>query len=218
MRIAIPTPSTLRCASLCRTALVAVLVALVASCGRGPTLGARSLRGVRLTAPLPKRDFTLQTTDGRAFDFRQETAGFVTLLFFGYTHCPDICPLHMANIASVLHKLTPDVAGQVKVVMVTVDPERDTPERLRAWLDNFDTGFVGLTGDPATITKAQQDLMLPPAVRQGEGASYLMGHAAYVIAFTPDDSAHAIYPTSARQADWAHDLPLLVNGNWKREP
>jgi protein SCO1/2 len=192
-----------------------VALLLLAACGRGAP-GADELHGVPLAAPLPKRDFTLLTTEGRPFDFRDETAGYVTLLFFGYTHCPDICPLHMANIAAVLHKLTPRVAGRVKVVMVTVDPERDTPERFRAWLDNFDTGFVGLTGDPATITKAQQDLMLPPAIRQGEGASYLMGHAAYVIAFTPDDSAHAIYPSSTRQAAWAHDLPLLVAGNWKR--
>ena len=51
--------------------------------------------------------------------------------------------------------------------------------------------------------------------RQGDGASYLMGHAAYILAFTPDDSAHVIYPSGVRQADWAHDLPLLVSGDWK---
>jgi protein SCO1/2 len=198
-----------------RVALATVILFAVA-CGPRPSHRSGELRGVSLTAPLPKRDFTLSTTDGARYDFRQETAGFVTLLFFGYTHCPDICPLHMANIASVLHKLTPDVTGRIKVVMVTVDPDRDTPERLRAWLDNFDTGFVGLTGDPQTITQAQQALLLPPAVRQGEGASYLMGHAAYVIAFTPDDSAHVVYPSGTRQADWAHDLPLLVSGKWKR--
>ena len=196
------------------TLALAIVAAVVTGCGRLPSPGPEELRGVPLGAPLPKPEVTLFTTDGEPFDLRAETAGFVTLLFFGYTHCPDICPVHMANIGAVLHKLTPDVANRVKVVMVTVDPERDTPERLRSWLDNFDTGFVGLTGDQATITKAQQDLMLPPAVRQGDGASYLMGHAAYVIAFTPDDSAHVIYPSGVRQADWAHDLPLLVSGEW----
>lgn len=165
--------------------------------------------------PTPKPDFTLTTTTGEPFDFRQETAGKVTLLFFGYTHCPDVCPVHMANIAAVLHKLPPDVAREVAVVMVTVDPERDTPQRLREWLDTFDGSFVGLLGSPDEINAIQQQIGLPAAVKiAGEGDEYFMGHAARVIAFTADDSAHVAYPFGTRQEDWAHDLPLLVAGRW----
>lgn len=172
------------------------------------------LQGTVLPEPMPRPGFVLTTTRGLPFDFRAETHGTFTLLFFGYTHCPDICPVHMANIAAVLQKLPPQLARQVTVVMVTVDPERDTPERLRAWLDGFDRSFIGLTGTLESINAAQRSLNLPPAVRQGEGPDYLVGHAAYVIAFTPDDSARVLYPSGTRQSDWAHDLPILLETRW----
>jgi protein SCO1/2 len=73
-----------------------------------------------------KPDFTLNDTASEPFDFRTETEGFVTLLFFGYTYCPDVCPIHMANIGAVLATLPPGIANQVKVVMVSTDPNRDT--------------------------------------------------------------------------------------------
>ncbi len=168
------------------------------------------MRGTPLGVVTPKPDIVLTTTDGMPFDFPRATAGYVTLLFFGYTHCPDICPVHMANLAAVLHKLPSAVAGQVKVIMVTVDPERDTPERLRAWLDNFDRDFIGLTGSSEDIAAMQQAVRLPPAVKEGEGDMYLVGHAAYVLAFTTDSEPPIAYPSGIRQADWAHDLPMLV--------
>ena len=71
------------------------------------------MRGWMLSDPLPKVDFTLESMRGDSFDFLVETEGFVTLLFFGYTYCPDICPLHMANIGAVLKKLQPEVANKV---------------------------------------------------------------------------------------------------------
>jgi protein SCO1/2 len=186
------------------TSLLLVGVACRAPEGGGP------LRGTPLGVLTPKPDILLSTTDGAAFDFPRATTGYVTLLFFGYTRCPDICPVHMANLAAVLHKLPSTVAGRVKVIMVTVDPERDTPERLRAWLDNFDRDFIGLTGSVADITAMQQAVRLPPAVKEGEGDTYLVGHAAYVLAFTTDDQPPVAYPSGTRQSDWAHDLPQLV--------
>jgi protein SCO1/2 len=168
-----------------------------------------------LPEPLPKANFTLTTTAGEPFDFRAETDGYVTLLFFGYTYCPDICPVHMANLAAALSKLPPQTASRIKVVMVTVDPERDTPERLRSWLDNFDRSFVGLFGLPEELAAIQQALYLPVAVKQGEGADYTVGHSTAVLAFTADGAAHVRYPSGTRQSDWAHDLPLLVEGEWE---
>jgi len=191
----------------------AAMLVQVACAGSAPPRPGE-LRGTVLPEPMPKPAFTLTTTAGASFDFRAETHGTLTLLFFGYTHCPDICPVHMANIAAVLGKLPPQLANQVTVVMVTVDPERDTPERLRSWLDGFDRSFIGLTGTIDDISAAQRSLNLPPAVRQGEGPDYLVGHAAYVIAFTPDDSARVLYPSGTRQSDWAHDLPILLETQW----
>jgi protein SCO1/2 len=194
--------------------IVLAATLILGGCSDVSSRAADELRGTILANPLPRPDFTLTTTRGEPFDFRRETGGRLTLLFFGYTSCPDICPMHMAHIAAVLRKLTPDMARRIGVVMVTVDPERDTPEEFRRWLDTFDPSFIGLTGSAEALVAAQQALHMPPAVKQGEGPDYLMGHAAYVVAFTPDDSAHVIYPSGTRQSDWAHDLPLLLSGDW----
>jgi protein SCO1/2 len=186
----------------------------VAAC-RGDTARPGELHGMVLPDPIPKADFTLPDTEGAPFAFVPETEGYVTLLFFGYTYCPDICPVHMANIAAVLHRLPPQVSNRVRVVMVTVDPERDTPARLRQWLDNFDRSFVGLVGPMDEVNGIQRSFMLPAAVKLGDDETdYLMGHAAQVIAFTTDNRAHVMYPSGTRQTDWAHDLQLLVRADW----
>jgi protein SCO1/2 len=199
-----------------RLLLISALVAAVGALGcRGDGARPGELHGMVLPAPIPKADFTLPDTEGAPFALVPETEGYVTLLFFGYTYCPDICPVHMANIAAVLHRLPPQVSNRVRVVMVTVDPERDTPERLRQWLDNFDRSFVGLVGPMDEVNEIQRSLMLPAAVKLGDDETdYLMGHAAQVIAFTTDNRAHVMYPSGTRQTDWAHDLPLLVRGDW----
>ena len=174
------------------------------------------LRGRVLPGPLTKPDVTLTDTRGQPFDLRRETDGYLTLLFFGYTFCPDICPIHMANLAAVLRELRPAVAQRVKVVFVTTDPDRDTPERLGTWLANFDRSFIGLTGDTATVNATQRALYLPlPQIGPADSAgSYLVGHAAAVVAFSPDGPARVMYPFGIRQADWAHDIPKLLEVSW----
>ncbi len=168
--------------------------------------------GTLLGEPLAKPDFTLTDTDGAPYDFRKETAGSVTLLYFGYTSCPDVCPLHMANLAAVLQEVSGEVNSKIKVVFVTTDPARDTPAVIRKWLDNFDVTFVGLTGTSAEITAAEQAARVPEAVLEQPAADgkYKVGHASQVIAYSLDDEAHVVYPFGIRQADWARDLPRLV--------
>lgn len=203
------------------TRLAVAAVAALAACG-GPrpeeaALDAQRspLRGTVLAPSWPKPDFTLTDTNGRPFDFRAETDGLVTLLFFGYTHCPDVCPVHMANIAAVLRDLDYAHRSRIGVVFVTTDPERDTLPRLREWLDRFDTSFVGLRGTAEEVDEIQAALHLPAAVRQPSRpgplpGAYAVGHAAQVIAFTADGRARVVYPFGTRQSDWAHDLPKLV--------
>ncbi len=174
-----------------------------------------AFRGSRLQAPLAKPDFTLTDTRGQPYDFRQRTRGELALLYFGYTNCPDVCPVHMSNLAAVLAEMPADVVRRTRVVFVTVDPERDTPAKLRAFLDRFDPRFVGLRGTPAQVQAIERRLGVTTAVRDSAAAgpgpgSYAVGHAAQVIAFTPDDSAHVVYPFGTRQSDWAHDLPRLL--------
>ena len=114
------------------------------------------LRGPRLEHAIPKPDFTLLTLDGEPFRFREQTDGRLTLLFFGYTHCPDICPLHMANIGAVMKKMPISDTERIRVVFVTTDPERDTPARLREWLANLHPDFIGVTGAPDALEAAQR--------------------------------------------------------------
>jgi protein SCO1/2 len=172
-------------------------------------------RGGLVTPPLTKPQFTLTDTSGAPFDFRVDTEGYVTLLFFGYTHCPDECPLHMAAIATSLQQIPREVRDQVKVVFVTADPVRDTPTALRAWLNHFDRRFIGLTGSVAAIEAAQRAAQVPAASKTVlANRAYEVGHASFVLAYTKDNLAHVIYPGGITPMDWAHDLPVLVKEGW----
>ncbi len=174
--------------------------------------------GGLVSPPLPKPRFTLTDTSGAAFDFRAKTDGFVTLLFFGYTHCPDICPLQMHTIADALRKLPTGSAAQFKVVFVTTDVAQDTRESLRAYLDRFNKSFIGLTGTEEAIEAAQIAANLPPAKKgsvQSNG-EYEVGHSAFVLAYTKDNLAHLVYPAGMKSEDWVHDLPLLVSETWAK--
>lgn len=173
-------------------------------------------RGTELRTPTPRPDFTLTDTAGQPYDFGRETAGRYTMLFFGYTNCPDVCPIHMATLAAALRQ-NPGLVPTV--VFVTTDPDRDTPEKLRTWLDGFDTAFIGLTGTKEQVALAQQRSGVAVATvtaTDGDGR-YSVGHAAEVLAFTPDDQAHLAYPFGTRTEDWVHDLSLLAGERqWTR--
>lgn len=199
-------------AALLVTAVLARVAADRSSpAGASHTLGGVELAGVVLGEPRPRPDFTLTDTEGRPFDFRAETQGKLTLLFFGYTSCPDMCPIHMATLAGALAR-----SGMPRpvVVFVGIDPERDTPEAVRAFLDRFDRRFIGLTGTPEELVRAQAAAGIPAAVvvPGGDEDDYLVGHATQVMAYTADDLGHVVYPFGTRQHDWAHDLPLLATG------
>jgi len=174
-----------------------------------------SYRGGLIAPPLPKPRFVLTDTSGAPFDFWKSTQGSVALLFFGYTYCPDQCPMHMANIGEALKKLPTGIADQVKLVFVTTDPARDVPTVLRRWLDRFDHRFIGLTGTEAAIEAVQRSAGVPPARKTGfSGGTYAVAHANFVLAYTKDDQAHVIYPGGVSKDDWVHDLPLLIKETW----
>jgi protein SCO1/2 len=187
---------------------------ILASLAAGQPGKTETYRGGLVTPPLPKPGFILTDAWGAPFDFRQRTDGSVTLLFFGYTNCPDQCPLHMANIGVALKKLPASIADQVRLVFVTTDPARDTPAELRRWLDHFDPRFVGLTGTDAAIEAVERAAGVPPAYKTGARGNYAVAHANFVIAYTKDNLAHVIYPGGISKDDWIHDLPLLIQQNW----
>jgi protein SCO1/2 len=159
-------------------------------------------------------DFTLTDTRGQPFDFRAETDGKITLLFFGYTFCPDICPLHMATLAAALDEVAPSVREQVTLVFVSVDPDRDTPERLERWLATFDSAFVGVRGDLEQVSEALAFYRYPPPETSGEEVGYTVGHPALIYAFTPDNLGRAMYGPETTRAVWAHDLSVMAQHDW----
>jgi protein SCO1 len=174
-------------------------------------------RGGLITPPLPKPRFTLTDTSGRPFHFYESTSGYVTLLFFGYTFCPDQCPAHMGNIGAAFKKLPAGIADQVKLVFVTTDPARDTAQVLRRWLDVFDRRFIGLSGTEAAIAAAQQSAGVPVAMRAGPAnGNYSVAHANFVLVYSKDNLAHVIYPGGISKDDWVHDLPLIIREKWAR--
>ena len=177
---------------------------------------AQQYRGGLVSPPLPKPSFTLVDTAGASFDFRAKTEGYVTLLFFGYTFCPDMCPMQMSTVAQALKALPADEANRFKVVFVTTDPDRDTRQVLRTWLDHFDKRFIGLTGSKAAIQRAQVAANVDPAQKAGSlsDGTYAVNHAAFVLAYTKDNLAHVLYPVGVKQQDWVHDLPLLAKATW----
>ena len=124
---------------------------------------ATGYRGILLSDADARPDFVLTDMNGEAFHFRAETEGKLALLFFGYTYCPDVCPVHMASIAAVKRDLSVAEQRRMRVVFVTADPRRDTAERLLSWLGNFDPDFVGLRGTEAEVDSIMLGLALPAA-------------------------------------------------------
>ena len=204
------------------TALVAVAAAGCASSGSSSNVSDNSPGLVLInTSPykgniitsVVKPSGTLTAEDGKPYNIRAMTKGAVTLLYFGYTHCPDLCPLTMSNTAVALKLLPEGDAAKVRVLFVSVDPSRDTLARLRSWLGNFDPAFVGLRGTLAQVEAFEQQTGLPigPEFKDGTG-EFQLDHATEMFAYSTDDVAHEAFFPSTPPADMANDLKLLIAG------
>lgn len=190
------------------------MVLAAAACEPGqPPVRPEDLKGPRLVTAIPRPTIALQRAPGQPYDLAAESKGKLTFLFFGYTNCPDVCPLHMANLAGALKSLPADQREKIEVVFVSTDPARDTPERLKSWLAQFDSSFVGVTGDSAVLEAAQRRLGMPVAMKDAakpDSGGYTISHGAHLWAFTPDDSAHVVYPMGIQRDDLAADIPKLL--------
>ena len=169
-------------------------------------------RGLPVEAELTMPDVALFDSTGARVVLSEHTVGTPTLLFFGYTRCPDICPVHMAAIAAAMRDggLT---AADLDVVFVSVDPANDTPEGIDEWLAHFDRSFLGLHGPLEAVEAALTDLDLPGPIVEGpdpRGEGELLGHPAQVIGFDANGRARRVWPFGTRRADWINDLPLIV--------
>jgi protein SCO1 len=164
--------------------------------------------GVDLAQPYHRPSFTLTDTTGAEFDFRSATGGRPTLLFFGYTNCPDVCPTTMADVAIALRGLEPDLAEQVQVVFVTTDPAYDSPEVLGEYLGRFDADlpnrFIGLTGDQELIEQAQLSAGVPLAEDDGRQ------HSSLLLLYGSDDRANVAFDAGNTARDIVEDLEAVA--------
>jgi protein SCO1/2 len=137
----------------------------------------------------------------------------VTLVFFGFTQCPDVCPASLSEVHNALTQLG-EQAKDVQVLMITVDPERDSPEVLQAYLEAFGDGlpteFLGLTGDPAQIKAAAQTFRAYYAKVPTSDGSYTMDHSASYYLFDPEGQARVLASNQAGPDALAHDIKLLL--------
>lgn len=201
------------------TCLILAAVA-TATVGCGPTAKKTTdpddlpLLGTKPYSFLPKPEFTLTDTRGQPYDFRKETDGKIALLYFGYTYCPDTCPLMMATLGAALKEVSPEVRNDVRLVFVSVDPERDTPERLKSWLGSFDTAFVGLRGPMPKVDSLMAIYGFAPAKKTSVGDGYVVSHPALIYAFTPDNKGRVMYGSDTKKAEWVHDLDLIAAHHW----
>lgn len=174
----------------------------------------RAAAGTVLDQRFTKPDLVLTDTRGKSFDLVKETQGQPTLVYFGYTNCPDVCPLTMSNLAYAKKQLPAAEQKKLRVVFITSDPERDTPESLRTWLRAQDPEFIGLTGDFEKIQPAARSLgiNLDPAVVEEDG-SITSTHGTQVLAFSPkDDQAYVLYNQDVPVETYVRDLPKLIRG------
>lgn len=176
--------------------------------GRLP-FGAPSFHGTVIQSPDLAADFTLTASTGERLSL-SDLRGKVVLMYFGYTFCPDVCPTTLNELKKVPTALG-DRADEVQVVMVSVDPQRDTPEVLREFLAHFDPSFLGLTGTEEEVLAAATPFGIYFSAHEGSPATgYLVDHTSSVLAIDKQGYLRLIYSFETPGADIAADMRHLV--------
>ena len=167
-------------------------------------------RGTTYAEPYPVApEIELRRANGDNFRL-SEMRGKVVVLFFGYTSCPDICPTTMAELRQALEQLGSQ-AEQVQVLFVTVDPERDTPERVQEYADHFNPKFIGLSGSEAEVARVWNDYgVFREIVKGTSAAGYLVNHTARITLIDQQGNLRVSFPFDTPVEDIVHDLKLMI--------
>ena len=170
----------------------------------------KAYSGLELDKPRLMPDPILIDTQGQRFAMLSDTQCSVRLVYFGFTSCPDICPVHLEQLSNVLAR--PGMPPNIKVLFVTVDPETDTPAVIRDFLNQFSVDFIGLTGSEEQIVEVQRQFsaLVALAPSDEEQTPKDLGHDGRVFAFAPDGLGRTQYPHPTRQTTWTRDLPKLA--------
>ncbi len=181
--------------------LVAVIIAVLATAGGiwsaniilDRRVNPGELEATRFPVARPLAPFELVDHNNQVFD-QSTLRNRWSFLFFGYTHCPDVCPTTLSVLNSVAHRLQ-DVETDIRFVFVSVDPERDTPEQLARFVTFFNGDFIGVTGSKQKIGQFTRDLgvMHMRVASEANATGYLVDHTASVFLIDPDGRYHAVF-------------------------
>ena len=166
--------------------------------------------GQAVVPPPAALDFTLQASDGSEFKLSQQR-GKVVLLNFGYTFCPDVCPTTLAELSQVRARLG-DAAKRVQTAFITLDPERDTPERLNIYIKTFDPTFIGLTGSAEQLAhvRTMYGVVAEKETPHSPSAGYLIAHSAYTYVIDPKGQLRLLFPFGMSIEEMADDIKQLL--------
>lgn len=194
-----------------RTAVAAALLLALTACS-GDDSPSGELTGTVLDPPFEVSSTPLTDTTGAAYSLTGDTDRDLTLVFFGYIHCPDICQTVMASLATAMTRLDERDRERVDVVYVTTDPARDTEKAIADYLSRLDPEFVGLTGDLDTIVSVAEPLGV--GITQGEklpSGGYDVTHGTTITGIDADDQGTIYWGEDTSSADFAADIHTLLN-------
>jgi protein SCO1 len=184
-----------------------MLVALAGCLSSGLVRSAETFRLAQWPRSMPVPDFQLVDNDAvprRLSDYR----GKITIIFFGFTHCPDVCPATFVKLAQAMKELGA-LADRVQVLFVTLDPDRDTSAALKSYVAYFDPRFVGLTGSNAQINAAASSFSVHYA-KVAQGNEYSIDHSSGIYVCDGTGRLRLVGTLATRVADWTHDISLLA--------
>ncbi|WP_017586746.1 SCO family protein [Nocardiopsis ganjiahuensis] len=201
-------PNPRRNRTLTAAAAVGAVLLGATACG-GPGLSEAEHYLDLSDQPMAASGIELATVDGEPWGFTDVADDRLTLLFFGYTSCPDVCPMTMAEIDLALEQAGDDADG-FDVVMVSSDPVRDTDQQLRSWLDRFDPGFQGVRGDVDDTVRAARDYGVPIEAPEETEGEYLVSHGGRILVLTPGGEAAGMFAEGVQADQIAPLLPVLL--------
>jgi len=171
-----------------------------------------TLRGSEIDPPIPAAEIRLTRADGSLFQL-SATNGKITLIFFGYTYCPDICPATLADMRRAKTELG-QAGNSVQFVLITVDPQRDTPERIHSYVTGFDPEFIGLSGSEEELSPIWKAYFVSRQIQHtGSAAGYLVDHSTRIYLVDLAGNLRLTYTFGTEAADIAEDIRYLLKEN-----